>query len=155
MANVRQTLKQTDLFSTLEDTVLDAFINSATERHFSEGEILTAELVQGDEIYLILEGQISIGIELAGSDEAVEALNAGVGQFVGLVHFLEETVNHATETAVTDVTVLVWKASEWRKICEQYPTAGYRIAVAVAKMLTQRMLYFNMNILDNLSWGMG
>lgn len=154
MSEQRHLLKKNELLASLDDTILDEFGAMARERHFNEGEILTAELVQGDEIYLILEGKISIGVELAGSDSGLNQLTEGAGRFVGLIHFIEETVSHATEVAVTDVTVLAWKASDWRDICERHPEAGYHLAVGVAKMLVQRMLHFNMNMLDSMSWGM-
>lgn len=154
MSSLRQVIKQNEVFADLDDKVLDEFIDSAVERHFKKGEILTAELVHGDEIYFILEGEISIGIALAGSDAPIEQLSEKEGQLVGLVHFIEESVSHATEVAVTDVKVLAWKGSKWREISERHPRSGYHIAVSVAKMLTRRMHYFNMHMLDSMSWGL-
>ncbi|MEN8199330.1 MAG: cyclic nucleotide-binding domain-containing protein [Thermodesulfobacteriota bacterium] len=153
MSERRQLLKKNELLASLDDAILDEFTDSAREQQFAKGDILTAELVHGDEIYLILEGEISIGIELAGGDSDSHQLTEGAGQFVGLIHFLEETPSHATEIAVTDVKVLAWKASDWRDICERHPKAGYRIAVGISKMLVQRMLHFNMHMLDSMSWG--
>ncbi|MEN8190311.1 MAG: cyclic nucleotide-binding domain-containing protein [Thermodesulfobacteriota bacterium] len=148
-----QLLKKNKIFATLEDEVLEEFAGSGEERQFKKGDILTAELVKGDEVYLVLEGEVSIGIELAGQDADIDRLTAEEGEFIGLVNFIGETVEHATTIAVTDLKVLAWKASTCRDICERHPAAGYRIAVGVAKRLVKRMHYFNMNILDSLSWG--
>ena len=145
-------LKQNELLATLDDAILDEFVREAKERSYTKGDVLTAELVQGDEIFLILEGEIRIAAKITGSP--VDHIEAGSGELVGLIHFIEESLSQVTETAATDIKVLVWKASTWRKICEAHPKAGYAIAVGVSKLLIHRILQFNMQMLDTMSWGL-
>jgi CRP-like cAMP-binding protein len=153
MSKIQSQLKQNKLLAPLDNVILDEFVQEAKERYYSEGDVLTAELVQGDEIFLILKGEILISAELVKSSFPVDHIEAGTGELVGLVNFIDESLSHVTETAATDLKVLVWKASAWRKICDKHPKAGYTIAVGVSKVLVHRILQFNMHMLDTMSWG--
>jgi len=153
MSEICTQLKLNKLLATLDNKVLDEFAEEAKVQHFNKGDVLTAELVQGDNIFLILDGEIQISATLIRPSSPVDHIEAGTGELVGLVHFIEESLSHVTETAATDLKVLVWKASAWRKICNSHPKAGYTIAVGVSKVLIHRILQFNMHMLDTMSWG--
>jgi CRP-like cAMP-binding protein len=147
-------LKTNELLSVLDRDVLDKLAAIAEERSFNKDDILSVELVEGDDIYLIVEGEVAIGIELMAPQAGVERMKQGRGQLVGLANFIDESVGNVTETAATDLKVLAWKASQWRDICEEHPAAGYKICMGISKMLINRILYFNMNVLDNMAWGL-
>lgn len=155
MAEKREILKRSVLFRDFSEDVLDRFLNSAETRAYGAGDIIFAELSEGDEIFMIVQGEVTAEVALANADQNLKVQTASAGDVFGEGAFFQPNVQrYATLTAKTATTVLVWKSAAWRKIAESDFEVGYRLAVALTRMLLERVRHWNTQILENMSWGL-
>ena len=148
-----QALKSSPLFETFDDNVLRRFVESCSVVRFKAGDIIFVETSEGDEIYLIADGEVAIRIALANADQDYEIIKEQQGDLLGEVRFVDNLPRSATATAETDVELLVWHSSSWREICEEDPRTGYHLTLAIAKTLSDRLRRWNVRLLDAVDWG--
>ena len=153
VSEVRAILKQSIPFDEFDDHILNQFIAEADEQHFPAGEVLYHELSEGDQIYLILEGEIRISVELASAHHMAEEIEGGAGELVGEGCFIAKGPRPATVTATSDLKTLVWNVSSWKEIASQHPEVGYRLAVYAGQVLFSRVEKFRDHLINDISWG--
>lgn len=156
MTEKREILKANPLFTSFSDDILDRFLNSAETRTYAPGDIIFAELSEGDEIFMILEGEVKAEVALANADQNLEIQTGSSGEVFGEGCFFKPNVTrYATVTSQTPTTLYVWKSKVWREIAESNFEVGYRLAVAIARKFLERLRHWNTTILENVSWGLG
>ena len=153
VSEIRAILKQSVPFNEFDDHILNRFIAEAREQHFSAGEVLYHELSEGDQIYLILEGEIRISVELASAHHMAEDIEGRQGELVGEGCFVAEGRRPATVTATSDLKTLVWNASSWKEIAREHPEVGYRLAVYAGQVLFSRVEKLRDHLINDISWG--
>ena len=154
MSKTKALLGQSAPFNEFGDATLDRFIAEAREQRFSSGDTLFEELSEGDEIYFILEGEISISVELASAYHMSEVITGGPGELVGEGQFIADGPRAATVTAISDVTALVWDAASWKAISDENPAVGYRLAVYAGQVLFARVGKLRDHLINDISWGL-
>lgn len=152
MANELTMLKKSSLFKGMTDEVVQKFLDAAIVKQFAKDEILYVEMQENDDISFILEGEIRAEVTV---DKNASGVDLGPGEFLGLVKFIQVDSPIALLTATTnaDTSLLRWKASQWREICDQDTKTGYILALRIGKILFDRMLKWHMHILSTVSWG--
>jgi CRP-like cAMP-binding protein len=156
MTEKREILKANPLFTSFGDDIIDQFLNSAETRTYAPGQLIFAELSEGDEIFMILEGEVKAEVALANADQNLEIQTGSSGEVFGEGCFFKPNVpRYATVTAKTPTTLWVWKGRVWREIAESNFEVGYRLAVALARRFLERLRHWNTTILENVSWGLG
>ena len=152
MANELTMLKNSSLFKDMSDAVIQKFLDTAKVKQCAKDEYIYTEMQENEDIAFILEGEVwaEVTIDREGSGG-----DLGPGEFVGPIKFLQQElpVNLFTVSARTDTSLLVWKASDWRRICDQDTQTGYTLAVRIGQLMVTRLLNWHMNVLNNVSWG--
>jgi len=148
-----QALKSSPLFQTFDDKVLRQFAENCSITAFEAGDIIFVETSEGNEIYLIADGEVSIRIALGNADQDYEIIKERRGDLLGEIRFIDNLPRSATAIAESDVELLVWHSDSWREICEEDPRTGYRLTLAIAKTLSDRLRRWNVRILDAVDWG--
>ena len=97
-------LRQTPLFSGLEDDAAESLRSSLTETRLRRGEILFREGDSGDRLYVVLEGKIKLGRSSPDGRENLMAV-LGPGQMFGELSLFDPGPRSLTATAVTDVVM--------------------------------------------------
>ena len=154
MDNILETIRACSLLKDFNDVVLERFIATAELKSFKDGDIIFVEMSEGPEIYLIASGEVSIQIALANEEDHYEVIKLGRGEILGEFRFLDNIPRSGTATADTDVETLVWDNSSWREICESDFEVGYRLTLAIAKVLCARLRRWNIHIINKVDWGM-
>ena len=147
-------LKGSPLFGEFPDEVLARFTALGKKRAVPAGETLFVELSGGDEIFLITKGEVRVEFALANDDKQFDIVKLGPGEILGEVSFIESGQRSATVTAESDIEVLVWKCDDWRRICEEDPATGYKLAMGVARILCKRLRRWNLHMLEEVAWGL-
>jgi CRP-like cAMP-binding protein len=152
VTNELNMLKNSSLFEDLSDAVVQKFLDVAEVKRCAKDEVLYVEMQENEDISFILEGELRAEVTI---DKEGLGLDCGQGEFLGLVKFVqfESSVALLTASAKTDTRLLVWKASHWRRICDQDTKIGYMLALRVGKILVDRMINWHMNVLNTVSWG--
>jgi CRP-like cAMP-binding protein len=155
MAGKREILKASPLFKSFSDEIIDRFLNSAETRQYSAGEIIFAELSEGNQIFMIVEGEATAEVALVNADQSLEILTFSAGDIFGEGCFFKPNVSrYATITSKTASTVWVWQSEAWREIAESNFEVGYRLAVGITRIFLERLRYWNVRIVENISWGL-
>ena len=154
MSTARALLETSLPFSEFDELILNRFRDVAKQEQFSADEVLFHELSQGDEIYFIVEGNIRMSVELASAYHMVEEIEGGPGELVGEGRFIADGPRPATVTAISAVTALVWSVDDWRKIADEFPQVGYRLAVFAGQVLFARVGKLKEHLINDISWGM-
>lgn len=150
----RALLEQTAPFNELDESALARLVATACEQQFEAGEALFEEMTEGDEIFFIAEGSVRMSVELASAYHMVEEIEGGVGDLVGEGRFIAEGPRPATVTALTPVTALVWDVTDWKALAEDFPAAGYRLAVHAGRVLFARVQELKAHLIDDMAWGL-
>lgn len=152
MANELTLLKNSPLFKGIDDAVVRKFLDEAEVRHCAKDDVLTVEMQEDEDISFILEGEIRAEVTI---DKEGTGMDVGQGEFLGLVKFVQDDspVELLTASAKTDTHLLVWKASQWRRICDEDTKTGYMLALRVGRIMVDRMMKWHMNVLNTASWG--
>jgi CRP-like cAMP-binding protein len=155
MAQVREILKANPLFEGSSNGIIDRCLNPAEIRRYSPGEIIFAELSEGNEIFMIVEGEASVAVALLNDDQSLEIITYSVGDVFGEGCFFKPNLpRYATVTAKSNTTVLVWHSDNWREIAESDFELGYRLAVRITRNFLERLRRWNLKVVENTSWGL-
>jgi CRP-like cAMP-binding protein len=98
-------LRQTPLFSGLDDDAAASLRSSMSENRLRRGEILFREGDSGDRLYVVMAGKIKLGRSSPDGRENLMAV-LGPGQMFGELSLFDPGPRSLTATAVTDVTML-------------------------------------------------
>ena len=97
-------LRQTPLFSGLDDEAAASLRSQLSETRLRRGETLFREGDSGDRLYVVLEGKIKLGRSSPDGRENLMAV-LGPGQMFGELSLFDPGPRSLTATAVTDVTM--------------------------------------------------
>ena len=97
-------LRQSPLFSALDDEAATALRASMTETRLRRGEVLFHEGDEGDKLYIVTDGKVKLGRTSADGRENLLAI-LGPGQMFGELSLFDPGPRSATVTAVTDCTM--------------------------------------------------
>jgi CRP-like cAMP-binding protein len=153
MTRDAELLSRTQLFQGLPTEVLERFAALGTHRRYKAGDVVFAEMSEGDELFLILEGEAGVQLALANRDPAYDMIRLGPGELLGEVSFVEKGQRSATVTAESDLEVLVWDCDAWRQECDRDPRVGYPLALGFARILAARLRRWNVKLLEESLWG--
>ena len=56
-------------------------------------------------------------------------------------------------TATLPVNALVWHVDDWKRIAEEHPMIGYRLAVFAGQVLFARVANLRAQLIDDMSFG--
>jgi len=145
-------LKNSSLFKDLDDTAVRKFLDAAEVKQYAKDEVLSVEMQEDEDISFILEGEIRAEVTI---DKEGAGFDLGQGEFLGLVKFLQDgsPVELLTASAKTATRLLVWKAAQWRRICDEDTKTGYVLALRVGRIVVDRMKNWHTNVLNTVSWG--
>lgn len=94
-------LRQTPLFSGLDDEAATSLGSSLSETRFRRGEVLFREGDTGDRLYVMTDGKVKLGRTSPDGRENLLAI-LGPGQMFGELSLFDPGPRSATATAVTD-----------------------------------------------------
>jgi len=127
-------LKKVALFSSLHDVDLSQIARHSIERSFSDNEMLATQGEMGDELYIIVSGEVSVRSGQERGEE-IEVARRGVGDYVGELALLQEEARMASLVAVGDVLALTIDRAIFQRILHARPETG----LAMTRILVARL----------------
>jgi len=127
-------LRQVSLFAGLSLERLQAIEGITTDAEYVKGEVLMREGDPGDELHLLVEGQVHV-IKSAGTP-VEELLNTlGPGSYLGEMAVLDGCPRSATIVAASDVRVLVLGGARLRELVHEMPDLAFDLLRVLAERL--------------------
>ena len=147
-------LRSVSIFEDLDDEVLERISSICETRDYLRGDIIFVEHTEGDELFLILEGEVTIQLELTSEEDAMPLITLQKGDVFGELSVVDEAPRSATARCLTDCRLLVLKKADFERVMDSDHTLGYKVMSQVARLVSRRVRYTNQKIVDNVSWGM-
>ena len=127
-------LRQTPLFSGLDDDAADSLRSSLNEIKLRRGETLFREGDSGDRLYVVLDGKIKLGRSSPDGRENLMAV-LGPGQMFGELSLFDPGPRSLTATAVTDVTMMSLGHEELSRWLTGHPDVARNLLGQLASRL--------------------
>lgn len=158
MANT-SVLSQADIFLELTNTQLELVASICEERVYEEGALIFAENTTGDELYVIVEGEVHIQVDPAlvgrgdtGGLQTIATLRRG--QSFGEVALVDQGVRSAAAASAQHNTrLMVVPRDKLMLLCDTYPQLGYRLMRNLAEDLALKIRNTDLQIREQLTWG--
>jgi len=143
MSTTRETIGQFDLFSDLSQDALDRIARLTTETNFTTGAKLFQEGEDADNLYLILEGKVSlekrVQLGRTGTPRQATISVVGPGNTVGWSSLVPPYNYTSTGVCVEPCLALAICGEELRDYLERDPKIGAQIYHRVASIVRSRM----------------
>lgn len=119
-------LSESELFSQIPDDARASLVPAATARTVSSGDVVFKRGDEGDSLFVVARGKVSITLELPQGSQEVSTLQKG--DFFGEIAMMTRAHRTATVTGVEETTLLEFPADEILPLCRQHAKFKERIA---------------------------
>jgi CRP-like cAMP-binding protein len=133
-----QVLRYYPHFSGLDEQALREIAAISEQKDFIAGEELLAEGDLASHFCLLRSGEVNIKYRL-GDGRAVVADTLRTGDAFGWSAFVEPHRNTASCVAESSGEYIRIEGERLRRICDEHPTWGYRVALELCKLLRDRL----------------
>ncbi len=154
MGSYESILAAVSIFTGLDQDEINRLSGICSERRYQEAEIIFIEHTEGNELFIILEGEVSISLELASEEDAMPLVTLRAGDVFGELAVVDESPRSATARALTDCRMLVIGKEPLDALMESDHDLGFKVMRNLARLVSRRVRSANQKILDNVSWGM-
>lgn len=144
-------LQKTSIFSHLTAEQMAVVLSALFYCEVEAGQTLVYEGEIGSELYIIVEGAISITVK--SSDEMIELGRLKSGDFFGEMSLLEQTARSATCTAVENTVCFMLKARDFSQIIVNDPVVAVSILQQMLSSTVTRLLKTNSFLTQVIQWG--
>ncbi|MFQ5613924.1 MAG: cyclic nucleotide-binding domain-containing protein [Anaerolineae bacterium] len=154
-------LKQTDLLMDLDTERLKKISAICQEKMYNGYDVIFEENTPGDELYIILSGQVEILVDphtlgVTGDDVGEPSTIATLrrGQSFGEVALVDQGVRSASARCAQDGTkLLVINRDKFEQLCREDFELGYLVMRAIAADLSLKIRQTDLMVREQLLWG--
>ncbi|OGP95407.1 MAG: hypothetical protein A2157_18470 [Deltaproteobacteria bacterium RBG_16_47_11] len=132
-------LKETDLFKGLETKQLQLLGKHFTEKNFQAGEAVFSQGGPAQNLYILLEGEVTLGIKAKGEVDITAYSVGKKGETFGLSSLIKPYRNNVSATCTKKTTVLSINGEVLKKLMKQHSKVGFEIMERVAEIYYNRL----------------
>ena len=142
-----QGLKTFPLLSRLRDEDLALLAEVMEERHFPAGTEILREGEEGDEMFLLLSGDVDVLKTTPYGDPYVTAsLKDSYQCSFGEMALIDRGERSATILAKTDCRTLSIDHEDFQRFCREYPNVGIELLMSISATLVRNLRAENENL---------
>ena len=130
-------LKSSALFDSLSPLELKIVDGLMHERRYLTDEIVFDEGEEGQALYLVTSGRVSI--RRAQGSESVVVAELGPGSVFGDMALLDDSPRNAQARAMQDCELAVFFRADFLGLMETDAIIGYKISLALARLIGRRL----------------
>ncbi|MFO7556137.1 MAG: cyclic nucleotide-binding domain-containing protein [Desulfobacterales bacterium] len=134
-------LKGIEIFQGLSVSELAAIASVVEEVDYPVGEIIIKEGTSGENLYLMINGEVSVIKDLGDINE-VEMDRMTAGDYFGEMALFEDSVRSASIRTEKSSAFMVLHKQEFKEIVREYP----QIALEICKVLIGRIRHLHQKI---------
>ena len=132
-------LKATDLFKGLDMKQLQLFGKHFTEKTFETGELVFTQGGLAENLYILLEGEVTLGIKAKGEVDITASSVGKKGETFGLSSLIKPYRNNVSATCTKKTKLLSINGEVLRKLMKQNRKVGMEIMERVAEIYYNRL----------------
>ena len=148
-------LKQVDIFSMYADNedVINKISTICSNRVFKKGKKIIEEGQHGDELYIILSGEIDILKKTLQNEKyTVTSLSDQMGGiYVGELALIDNDMRSASVVAKSDCQCLVINRKDFIRFGNENPAIGLSVTRAIASQISSRLRKSNSDVITLFS----
>jgi len=137
--NAIKDLKETDLFRGLDMKQLQLFGKHFTEETFEAGELVFAQGGPAENLYILLEGEVTLGIKAKGEVDITASSVGKKGETFGLSSLIKPYRSNVSAICTKKTRVLSISGEVLRKLMKQNRKVGMEIMERVAEIYYSRL----------------
>ena len=148
--SLSSSLEKVGLLSTLKDNkeALDTLARLMGKKSFQSGHTLISEGEMGDELYILIEGQVSIYKRTPEGDTyKVAILKSNISPAFGEGGLIDSEPRSATVKCDTECVCLVLNRVQFQSFCDQYPQWAVPILKKLSTNLMARLRQTNTDLM--------
>lgn len=153
--------KQTDIFYGLTPSQLERIAALCQERRFNTGDLIFEENSTGDELYIIVQGEVDIQVDPSlvadpnmQPTKPVTITTLRRGQSFGEIALVDEGLRSASARCASNNTILlVIPRAGLIGLCEEDPQLGYRLMNNLAADLALKIRSTDLRFREELLYG--
>ncbi len=146
-------LRGLSLFAGFDPAAVDELLPDCRTVHLAAGELLFSQGDQGEEAYIVGEGQVRVATKVFLEDDRTVAL-LGPGTLFGEAGIIDQEVRSASVLAETDVLLYQLQADPLRAWLLRHPEYGVKVLARLGAMMLKRLRDMNEMFKDTVLWGM-
>ena len=156
--SVASVLNQADIFEELTNTQLELIASICAERHYQASDVIFEENTPGDEMYIIVSGEVEIQVDpaLIGAESTIGAHTIATlrrGQSFGEVALVDEGLRSASaRCSMQDTHLVVIPRDKLMLLCDTYPQLGYKLMRNLAADLAMKIRHTDLSVREQLTW---
>ncbi len=139
LAERRVEIKKMKIFQYLSDNEIDKISSLLTQQSYKADDIIFHEGDEGDTMYLVSRGCVSILFELKQGKRRKRVASFGEGVFFGDMALLEEKPRSASAIADQDTELFALTRKDYLQLLEAEPQIASKIQLGIAKELSARL----------------
>jgi CRP-like cAMP-binding protein len=132
-------LKEADLFKGVDMKQLQLYGKHFTEKNFETGELVFAQGGLAENLYILLEGEVTLGIKARGEVDITAYSVGKKGETFGLSSLIKPYRNNVSATCTKKTRVLSISGEVLRKLMRQNRKAGMEIMERVTEIYYSRL----------------
>jgi CRP-like cAMP-binding protein len=136
------------LFAEFTNDELQTFLELAERVSVKPGDKIVRQDEPGDCLFILLSGQASVIHTKDGKQFELATLKAG--DFFGEIALVDEGPRSADVEAVEESTLLRIPQGVLRALAGVYPSAAFKLLIAIGRVLVSRLRRGNQKYIDSL-----
>jgi CRP-like cAMP-binding protein len=152
---IRAKLMEVDIFSALssDETAIESIRKICRTRRFSRGRNIINEGTFGDELFIVVSGEIDILKKTLQNEKyTVTTLKADMGGiYVGELALIDNDRRSASVIAKSDCQCIVINRDDFIELGDQNPSLGLSITRAIARQISLRLRKTNDDVITLFS----
>jgi CRP-like cAMP-binding protein len=132
-------LKNTELFSVLEEVQLGVILSHSSVESFPEGRTIFHQGDEAHRLYVLIEGIVTLAVETGEKIDMMTSTIDKEGAIFGMPCLLEPFRYNVTATSLKPSKVLMIAADQMIKLIEQDPKMGMEIMRKLASIYFNRL----------------
>ena len=135
----REIISGSQLFMGLKSEVIAGILENAYEMEFKAGHLFIQEGDQLKGLYIIIDGETSIGKKSKVTGETTELYTRGVGESLGEMTLIDQDTRSVSVRAKSDVKIAVINLEYMSSIFDEDPKILTTFAINIARILSNRL----------------
>jgi SulP family sulfate permease len=128
-----------DFLAGIEGPDLDRLREVLTRREFASGEMICREGDEGDRMWLLAKGSVSVRLTPANGRESIRIASLARGTTIGEMSLIESARRSASIVADEQVVCFELLRDEFAKMLADYPIIATKLLSNVARELSRRL----------------
>ncbi len=144
----RDLLTALDVFKGLDNDEISLIIPICKVKYFFKGEVIFEDNAPGDDLFVIIDGEVSVQLEAITPHFDIAITKLVRGQIFGEMALIDNEPRSAKVSCFTECACLVISGSELRNIFEANTKMGYKVMFNLAKIISRRIRKTNRRLLN-------